>query len=304
MSTKTFLLSNQKRYETINAWLFASPALILLSFFLITPFVMSIILSLTDLRLISPLPTEFVGLKNYLRLFSDSLFYKALFNNLKFVIVVVPVQTFLALFLAMLVDSTKRGSYFFRLTYFMPVVVTMVVVSVIWFFMYNPSIGLINRFLNFISMGKIGDIPWLESEKFALPAIIILSIWQGVGFQMIIYLAGLQNIPASFYEAALVDGASKWQTFWKITFPQLKNTTIFVVISTTILAFQLFTQVKVMTNGGPKDSTTTAVLYIYNQGFQNLKVGYASAASFVFFLIVLVLSLIQRKFIEPEKEIK
>ena len=302
MSPK-FLLASQKKYETYSAWLFAFPALILLFLFLIVPFLMSIILSMTDLRLISPLPTEFVGLKNYLRLFSDSLFFKALFNNLKFVIVVVPLQTAFALMLALLVESPKRGSYFFRLTYFMPVVVTMVVVSVIWFFMYNPSIGLINRFLNFITFGKAGEIPWLESEKFALPAIIILSIWQGVGFQMVIYMAGLQGIPGSLYEAAIVDGASKCQTFWKITLPQLKNTTIFVVVSTTILAFQLFTQVRVMTNGGPKDATTTTVLYIYNQGFKNLKVGYASAASFLFFLIVLLLSLIQRRFLESEKEV-
>ncbi|MCK4542836.1 MAG: sugar ABC transporter permease [Spirochaetales bacterium] len=296
-------LMSQARYEAYSAWLFAAPALILLSLFLIGPFFMSLGLAFTDLRLISPLPTEFIGFRNFVRLFSDTVFFKSIGNNFKFVLIVVPVQTTLALLLAIMVDKTRRFSNVFRMIYFMPVVVPMIVVSVIWYFMYNPSIGLINKGLSFISFGVLGKSLWLEGEKTALPAIMILSTWQGVGFQMVIYLAGLQDIPQSLYEAATVDGSSPWHTFWYITLPQLRNTTIFIVISTTILAFQLFTQVKVMTNGGPNDATSTTVLYIYNQGFKNLKVGYASAVSVVFILIVLVISLVQRKYLKSNREV-
>jgi multiple sugar transport system permease protein len=264
---------------------------------------MSVGLAFTDQRLISPLPTEFVGLRNFIRLFSDKVFFKSIGNNFAFVIIVVPVQTALALLLAILVDRTRRFSNFFRMIYFMPVVVPMIVVSVIWYFMYNPSIGLINRALGTISFGMLGKSLWLQSERAALPAIMILSIWQGVGFQMVIYLAGLQDVPQSLYEAATVDGASPLRTFWSITLPQLRNTTIFIVVSTTILAFQLFTQVKVMTNGGPNDATSTTVLYIYNQGFKSLKVGYAAAASVLFIIIVLAVSLIQRRYLHSNREV-
>ena len=296
-------LSSMARYETYSAWLFAAPALILLSLFLIIPFLMSVGLSFTDQRLISPLPTEIVGLRNFIRLFSDKVFFKSIGNNFVFVIIVVPVQTTLALLLAILVDRTRRFSNFFRMIYFMPVVVPMIVVSVIWYFMYNPSIGLINRALESVSFGMLGKSLWLQSEKAALPAIMILSIWQGVGFQMVIYLAGLQDVPQSLYEAATVDGASPLKTFWSITLPHLRNTTIFIIVSTTILAFQLFTQVKVMTNGGPNDATSTAVLYIYNQGFKSLKVGYAAAASVLFIIIVLCVSLIQRRYLHSNREV-
>ena len=297
-------LSGMVKYETYTAWLFVAPALILLSLFLIIPFFMSVGLAFTDQRLISPLPTEFVGLRNFFRLFSDKVFFKSIGNNFAFVIIVVPIQTVLALFLAILVDRTRRFSRLFRMFYFMPVVVPMIVVSVIWYFMYNPSIGLINRALGTISFGAFGNSLWLQGERTALPAIMILSIWQGVGFQMVIYLAGLQDVPQSLYEAATVDGASQFRTFWNITLPQLRNTTIFIVVSTTILAFQLFTQVKVMTDGGPNDATSTTVLYIYNQGFKSLKVGYASAASVLFILIVLGVSLIQRRYMHSNREVE
>lgn len=297
-------LSSIAKYETYSAWLFVAPALILLSLFLIIPFFMSIGLAFTNQRLISPLPTEFVGLRNFFRLFKDKVFFKSIANNFAFVVIVVPFQTAFALFLAVLVDRTRRFSRFFRLIYFMPVVVPMIVVSIIWYFMYNPSIGLINKTLKAVSSGMFGKSLWLQGEKTALPAIMILSIWQGVGFQMVIYLAGLQDVPQSLYEAAIVDGASPFRIFWSITLPQLKNTTIFIIISTTILAFQLFTQVKVMTDGGPNDATSTTVLYIYNQGFKSLKVGYATAVSVVFILIVLGVSIIQRRYMHSNREIE
>lgn len=296
-------ISSQRRYETISGWVLAAPALILLAFFLVGPFIMSIGLAFTNQRLISPLPTRFVGLRNFLRLFADDTFLSAIYNNFRFALFVVPIQTALALGLAVLVDRTKRGSTFFRTIYFMPVVVPMVVVSVIWFFMYNPSRGLINKFLETITFGATGQIAWLQDPKLALPAIMVLSVWQGVGFQMIIYLAGLQDIPDSLYEAAHVDGAPPWTVFRHITLPGLRNTTIFVVVSTTILAFQLFDQVQVMTQGGPNNSTLTTVVYIYQTGFKELNVGGASAISLVFVLIVLIVSLIQRRFLQSRSEV-
>jgi multiple sugar transport system permease protein len=191
----------------------------------------------------------------------------------------------------------------FRTIYFSPVVTTMVVVSTIWFFLYNPGEGLINAFIQTISFGRLGPYSWLQDTKLVFPAIMLMSIWQGVGFQMVIYLAGLQEIPTSMYEAAQVDGANKIQQFFNVTLPQLRNTTIFVVLATTILAFKLFTQVEVMTKGGPQNASMTTIVHAVHQGWGNLKVGYASAITVVFFLIVLGVSLLQRYFLREERAV-
>jgi multiple sugar transport system permease protein len=176
----------------------------------------------------------------------------------------------------------------------------MTVVAIVWTFLYNPGEGLINAFLQAISFGKLGPYDWLLNTKLVFPAIMLLSIWQGAGFQMVIYLAGLQEIPDSLYEAAQVDGANAWQQFTNITLPQLRNTTIFVVLATTILAFKLFDQVKVMTDGGPQNASMTTMVHVVEMGWGQLKVGYASAISIVFFLIVLGVSLIQRRILQEE----
>jgi len=296
--------STQRRDETIVAWLFSSPALFLLLVFLVIPFIMAVWLSFTDQRLIpNPnLPTQMVGFRNYIRLIEDEAFIRGLLNNFYFVLVVVPIQTGLALFLAILVNQKIKGVNTYRTMYFSPVVTAMVVVAVIWTFLYNPS-GLINTFIGFISFGTLGPYNWLQDTKLVFPAIMALSIWQGVGFQMIIYLAGLQEIPTELYEAAEVDGANKWRQFVNITWPQLRNTTIFVVLTTTILAFKLFDQVKVMTDGGPQNASMTTILYAINTGWGTLKVGYASAISVIFFIIVLVISLLQRRIIREERAV-
>jgi multiple sugar transport system permease protein len=181
----------------------------------------------------------------------------------------------------------------------------MVVVAVIWTFLYNPGEGLINEFIQTVSFGLLGPYDWLNSPDLAFPAIMILSIWQGVGFQMVVYLAGLQEIPDFLYESAQIDGANRWQQFLYITLPQLRNTTIFVVITTTILAFRLFTQVWVMQGptGHPQGSTITMMVYTVNQGFQQGKIGYASAITVTFFIIVLGVSLLQRIFLREERAI-
>jgi multiple sugar transport system permease protein len=176
----------------------------------------------------------------------------------------------------------------FRTIYFSPIVTPLVVVAVVWSFLYNPGQGLINEFIRAISFGHLGSYNWLSNPELALPAIMLLSIWQGVGFQMVVYLAGLQGIPESLYEAARVDGAGRWHQFWHITLPQLRNTIIFVLIATTILSFKLYTQVEVMTQGGPENATATVVWYIVHQSIHNVRIGYASAIAVVFFLILLI----------------
>lgn len=291
-----------RRNETIFAWLFSSPAIILLLVFLAIPFLMAIYLSFTDQRLIpNPnLPTQIVGLRNFVRLVDDEAFLRGVLNNFYFVLVVVPIQTAMALFLAILINQKIKGVNTYRTVYFAPVVTSMVVVAVIWTFLYNPS-GMINSFVRILSFGTLGPYNWLQDTKLVFPAIMLLSIWQGVGFQMVIYLAGLQEIPTDMYEAAEVDGANKWQQFVNITWPLLRNTTIFVVLTTTILAFRLFDQVKVMTNGGPQNASMTTIVYVIEQGWGQLKVGYASAISVVFFIIVLVISLLQRRVLREER---
>ncbi len=294
-----------QRREARAAWTFSLPALLLLTAFLIVPFVLAFALAFTDQRLIpNPrLPTEFVGLRNFERLLQDATFQRALLNNFAFAAFVVPVQSALALAMAMLVNQRLRGSLVFRTIYFSPVVTTMVVVSAIWFLLYNPTEGFINAFLGAISFGLIEPIAWLQDTRSALAAIAILSVWQGVGFQMVIFLAGLQEIAEQLYEAARIDGANRLQMFRSITLPSLRNTTIFVVISTTILAFRLYDQVKIMTQGGPQNATQTVVYQIERVGFGQLRVGYASALTVVFFLIVLAVALLQRRFLREERTV-
>jgi len=299
-------LSTRRRSEAIMAWVFSAPAITLLIVFLLVPFLMAIGLSFTDQRLIpNPnLPTQFIGFRNFVRMVKDEAFLRGLLNNFYFVLVVVPVQTSLALLLAILVNKKLKGMNVFRTIYFSPVVTTMVVVAIIWTFLYNPGEGLINEFIHIISFGRLGPYNWLQDTKLVFPAIMLLSIWQGVGFQMVIYLAGLQEIPEPLYEAASVDGANRLQQFFYVTLPQLRNTTIFVVLATTILAFKLFTQVEVMTKGGPQNASMTTVVHVVHQGWGQLKVGYASAISIVFFLIVLGVSLLQRCFLREERMVE
>lgn len=290
--------------EAVTAWLFSTPALLLLLLFLVVPFFMAVYLSFTNQRLLpGPLPVDFIGFRNYVRLLQDNTFLRALLNNFVFVLVVVPVQTGLALTMALLVNQKLPGVRLFRTIYFSPVVTPMVVVAIVWSFLYNPGQGLINAFLHTISFGHLGPYQWLDSPGLALSAIIIFSVWQGVGFQMVIYLAGLQGIPETLYEAARIDGAGTWKRILYITLPQLRNTTIFVVVATTILAFKLYTQIAVLTQGGPEDATMTTVFYLVNQGYSMLQVGYASAISVVFFLIILVFSLVQRFVVREEREV-
>jgi multiple sugar transport system permease protein len=282
---------------------FSAPGLLLLAAFVVTPFLLAIYFSFTNERLISPLRTRWVGLDNYTTVLTDATFWKAFSNNVWFVIVVVPLQTCFALGLAILVNRRVRGRVFFRTVYFLPVVTVMAAAAVIWTLLYNPN-GLINAVMETVTFGAFAP-DWLNSTTWALPAIMIVSIWQGVGFQMIILLAALQDVPEHLYEAAALDGATRWQQFRSVTLPGIRNGLIFVVTVTTILAFRLFDQVWIMprTPGGPLDSTRTVMLEMVETGFGRQQIGRGSAIAVVFFLIVLLITLVQRRFIREEGEV-
>ena len=291
--------------DTRSALLMVGPAIILLIIFVLIPFILAGWLSLHRVNLNSPLPAKWFGLEQYRRILFDSDtrgdFLRGLFNNFSFALIVVPLQTALALVLAMLLNRPLRGMAIFRTFFFMPVVFPMALVAIIWKLIYSrDSIGLFNSVIHNVTFGAVGPIDWLGDTKFALASIIIMSIWQGVGFQMIIILAGLQGISPTLYEAASIDKANKWKQFLYVTLPGLRNTLIFVSMVTTIFAFQLFDQVYILTQGGPNNATTTVMYQAVNAAFGNTSiatgnVGKASAITIVFVLIVVLIAVIQRR---------
>jgi multiple sugar transport system permease protein len=232
---------------------------------------------------------------------SDVVFMKAMRNTFLFVLVVAPVQGGLALLLALMINQKLRGINFFRAVYFMPVVVSIVVVSLLWRFIYDGDNGLLNNVLSWLSFGAFQPVDWLGNPSTALPAIIVMSIWQAVGFHMVIWLAGLQTIPPTLYEAANIEGASRWQAFRYVTWPGLRNTAVLVLIVITMQAFALFAQIDVMTKGGPVDSTQTMVFQAVERGYRKQDIAAGSVISVVLFLIVLTISLVQRYLTREKK---
>jgi multiple sugar transport system permease protein/raffinose/stachyose/melibiose transport system permease protein len=272
----------------------AAPALVLLLLFLIVPVLLAFGLSLTNARLISPNPPRFVGLDNFVRAFtSDPVFLRSVINTFVFAAVVVPVQAGLGLLLAVLVNQRIRGVTAFRVIYFIPVVTSIVVVSILWKFMYRPD-GLVNSMIDQLTFGAWQGAAWLNNPSTALGAIIVLSIWQAVGFHMLIWLSGLQTIPEELYEAARMDGAGTWQQFANVTWPGLRSTMVFVLVTITIQALGLFVQIDVMTQGGPVNSTTTLVYHAVRKGYREQEMGYGATISLIFFVLVLLVALIQR----------
>ncbi len=290
--------------QTPAALLFAGPALLGLTLFIAVPFLLAVVLAFTNLRLGSPLPLEFVGLKQFARIFSDPGFRRALFNNMMFAVVVVPLQTGIALGLALLLNHGLRGTVVFRTLFFMPVVFPMSLVAVIWILIYAPGAsGMMNAFLEMITWGAWQPRDFLRDPWLALPALMLLSVWQGAGFQMVILLAGLQSVPEELYQAAALDGAGRWPQFLHVTLPQLRNPLIFVVLVTTILAFRLFDQVQLMTRGGPQDATTVVMFETVQAAFTRQQVARACAMAVVFFIIVLFITWLQRRLLRQQSEV-
>ena len=287
-------LTGRKRDERVAAYIFVAPAVILLIAFLVVPMIYTVYFSGFKYQIMRPDAMKFIGFENYQKLFSDKNFWLALKNTVYFTVIVVPCQCALALALALLVSKKFRGVAVFRTMYFAPQLTSMVVISVLWSVLYNanPNTGLINSIL--VSLG-MSPIKFLSDASAAMNSIIFMSAWQGAGYQMMIFLAGLQGIPRDQYEAASVDGATKFKQFLYITLPGLKGTIKYVIMITMIQAMKLFTQPYIMTQGGPKNSTKTLVYYIYTQGFQKGNFGYACSIAAVFFVIVVCMSMAMKK---------
>lgn len=277
--------------EAIAAYLFVLPGFLGFLAFMVIPIIISFGISLYEWELL--VPPRFVGIANYKALLSDKLFLAVLKNTLYYVLGVVPVNIVLALAMALWLNQKLRFIAFYRSAIFLPVVTLTVAVSLIFKWMYEPHVGLINAALGFL--GIKGPL-WLGSADWAMPALIIMNVWKGFGYNMVLFLAGLQSIPASVYEAAAIDGAGRWAKFRYVTLPLLSPTTFFATVMTIISSFQIFDAARVMTNGGPVNATNTIVLYIFQNGFEYFKMGYASAIAWVLFATLFVLTVLQMRF--------
>ncbi|GIN76387.1 carbohydrate ABC transporter permease [Bacillus paralicheniformis] len=284
--------------DNVLAYTFLGPSLLILSVFLVIPSIMAVYYAFTDYYLLTPDLRKFVGFDNFIKLFKDPIFLKSLSNTLKFVVLVIPLQIGAALGLALLLNKKRKANTFFKVAYFSPVVMSLVVISVLWLYLLNPNEGMINNVLTHVGLPPQ---PFLTSPEQAIFTIVFVSVWQGAGFQMLIFLAGLQNIPGDVYEAAQLDGMNKWQRFIYITLPLLKPTSIFIFITTLISAFKLLVQPMVMTQGGPVNSTMTVVYYIYQTGFTDRMVGYASSIALLFGTMIGLVTLAQRKLVKEDE---
>lgn len=279
----------RKKSNSLLGMAFFGPALVLLTIFLFLPMLLTLIFSFTDYFALNPDLTHFTGLENYITIFKDELFVKAFVNTVKFVFIIVPLQGGGALVLALLINRSTHCKKYFKVAFFVPVVMSLAVVSTLWLQIYNPE-GILNTLLT--NLG-IEAQPFIHSDKQALSSIAMMSIWQGVGYQMIIFLGGLQAINPGLYEAAEMDHASGWQKFKDITLPELKPICVFVFITITIGAFKMIVQPMVMTGGGPSHSTYTLVYNIYETGTVNWEIGLASTMAIVFVLFVVALTIVQ-----------
>ncbi len=280
--------------QIITITLFLSPSLIVLAAFFFVPVLGSFLLGFTDFDIYALGNLDylrFVGLKNYESLLNDPLFWKALQNTFFFVFVGGPLSVLFSLGTALLLNARLAPwRSFFRLIYFAPVVTTLVAVAVVWRYLYHPRSGLLNSLLDLFGLTPVD---WLGDPTWAMPAIILLAVWKNFGYNMLIFVAGLQNIPDELYEAARIDGAGALMQFWNITLPQLAPTSLFVGLTTMIGYFQLFAEPYVMTQGGPMNSTLSIVLLMYQHGFRWWSIGYAASIAFILFAIIFIVSLIQ-----------
>lgn len=284
--------THKQRYVS---YLFVAPSLVFLLVFIVYPIFAALYFSFTKYTLLEA--PRWIGIDAYVDLASDARFLKAIGNTFLFALMTVPVGTALALLLALAIDRPLRLITFFRTAYYLPVVTSFVAVSYIWLWLYEPQFGVFNDLFEMVGLPRLH---WLRDPSTALLSIAILSIWKNVGYNMVIYLAGLQGIPEHLYEAARVDGANAWQRFWKITLPLLSPTTFFVFIVYFIGALQMFVQSWILTQGGPLDSTMTVVYLVYSNGFEYLKMGYAAAMSMILFVIIAAITYVNTRIIRYE----
>lgn len=288
-------MSVLSRKQEHAAWIFLLPELSLLAIFVVLPVFMSLQYGFTKYDVLSP--AKWIGIRNYVKLLHDDLFWKALRNTLYFSGVTIPIELAIGLILALLLNTKIFLRGFFRSAYFLPVVTPIIATAMVWNFLYNPSAGIFNYFLSSLGLPTQN---WLTDPKLAMPSVMAMSIWHEVGFEMIVFLAALQGIPSHLYEAARLDGASKWRCFWHITIPCLKPAFLFVSVMLTIYSFQIFGQIYVMTAGGPANATITVVYNIYMKAFQYLKMGYAASMALVLFVVIFMISFMNIKFFGKE----
>jgi len=283
------------RQQTLNGWLFLSVPIFLFVVFLLIPILIAIVLSLSDYSIIGQL--KWIGFDNYLRIAHDPFFWIALRNTAYYTALYVPLGLVVALATALLLNRSGKASRIFRTLFYIPVVSSTVATASIWFWLLNPQYGMFNVVLGWFG---IDGPAWLYDSQWAMIAIVIMSVWAGFGANMIIFLGGLQGVSPDLHEAASLDGANVWQDFWHVTLPGISRTMFLILTLLIISAFQVFDQAYVLTKGGPGNSTLTLVYYIYDKGFGSLQMGYASAISFVLFLIIMVFSLINAKVTNPK----
>lgn len=277
-----------RRREALFGYLFAAPWLLGFFFLTVGPIVASFILSFTSYTLVAP--PQPVGVQNYVKLLGqDSLFWISIGNTVYYTLFTVPLSLAVALLLALLLNQPVRGVRVFRTIFYLPAVTSNVAVILLWGWLLNPNVGLINRALNLIGLPGPG---WFASETWSKPGLILMALWS-VGQGVVVYLAGLQAVPQSLYEAAAIDGAGPWRRFVHITVPGISPTIFFNLVLSVIASFQVFTPAFVLTQGGPLNSTLFYVLYMFQQGFQYLAMGYASAMAWILLLVVLMITLIQ-----------
>jgi len=295
MFTKTTAISKHNKisiHDSLVGYSFILPSLIGFCLFMAFPLFYSLFLSLMDWSMFRGLSgSTFVGLKNYINAFHNEYFWAGIRNNFLFVIMAVPLLIMLSLILAVLLNGEIYGRGALRAAYFMPYVTTVTASAIVFSALFHPEFGPINGLL--MKLGVDNPPGWVASSKWALFTIALFWIWKNIGYCIVIFLAGLQSINLSLYEAADIDGASKLQQFFRITMPMVSPTTFFLVITTIISSFQLFAEIQVMTQGGPGTATVSLVYHIYQTGFQEFKMGYASAVSWIFFLIILIITGLQ-----------
>jgi multiple sugar transport system permease protein len=291
--SRTQTISSLRRKEALAAYLFIAPTFIGFFIFIVGPMIFSLGLSLFQWNILSP--AEFVGLGNYIQILGDARVLTAFRNTAVFVLIVVTLDVVIALALAVALQSRMPDAlrYFFRTAFFLPVVTSVAAISVVLAYMLNTRLGVVNYYITQLGFERI---PWLSSSDWALISIALATVWKTFGFNLLLFTAGIQNIPEEMYEAADIDGANTWQKFRKITIPLLSPTIFFVVVISLISHFQMFDQANIMTGGGPGNATRSIVMVIWEDSFGSLRLGYGSAIATVLFLVILALTLIQFRF--------
>ncbi len=283
-------MTASRRLRALSGYLFALPYLTLFCGFVVLPLLFGLSLSLFRWEILSARPAQFVGSANYQEALHDPYFWKALFATFRFVMLAVPPTICLALAIANGIHAIPRKRQaFYRAAYFLPTVITISVAGILWRWFYNSEFGLFNAYLGQVNI----KVPWITDYRWAMPSIVLMTLWWTVGGPMVALLAGLQNIPVAYYEAAALDGAVGWRVFRHITLPLLRPVLLFVMVLNITGAFQVFGQVYMITRGGPEMSTRTLVQYIYETAFNNYRMGYASALSWLLFLVIALFSVIQ-----------